>query len=170
MTIREIVVFAMLGALMMALDIVMNILPNIHLGGVLIVVYTLVYRWKALFPIYTYVILIGLYEGIGIWWITYLYIWAILWAAVMLLPKHMPKWLAPIVYSIVCAAHGFAFGLLWAPSQMLFFGFTREQTLVWVSIGFITADVFHGFGNLCGSVLIVPLVTLIRKLDKGVQR
>lgn len=168
LTIREMIVFAMLGTLMLVADIVMNVIPNVHLGGMLIVVYTLVYRSKALYPLYVYVLLIGLYEGIGTWWFTYLYIWAILWAVIMLLPRRMPKWLSPVVYSMVCAAHGFAFGLLWAPSEMLFMGFNWEQILVWWKWGFITADIPHGIGNLCASVLVVPLVTLLRRLNKSI--
>ena len=165
MTVAEIAVYAMLGGLMVAADMVMNVLPNVHLGGMLIVVYTLVYRAKALFPIYVYVVLIGFFEGFGLWWIPYLYIWAILWLAVMLLPRNMPKWLAPIVYGLVCAAHGFGFGFLWLPSQMLFFNYTWEQGLIWWKWGFITADLFHGIGNLVSSILILPLSTLLRRLD-----
>ena len=168
LTIREIAVFAMLGTLMTVSDMVMNLIPNVHLGGMFIVVFTLVYRAKALLPLYIYVLLIGLYEGFGFWWFTYLYIWAILWAVVMLLPRKMPHWLAPVIYSIVCAAHGFAFGLLWAPSQMLLMSFSFEQILVWWKWGFITADIPHGIGNLCASVLIVPLVTLLRRLNGSI--
>ena len=168
LTIREIAVFAMLGSLMMVSDLVMNLIPNVHLGGLYIVTFTLVYRWKALFPIYVYVFLIGLFEGFGLWWLPYLYVWTILWAAVMLLPRKMPKWLAPVVYSVVCAAHGFAFGLLWAPSQMLLLHFRWEQVLVWWKWGFITADIPHGIGNLCASVVILPLVTLLRRLNKSI--
>ncbi len=166
LTLGEIAIYAMLGALMAASDLIMNVIPNVHLVGVLIVVFTLVYRAKALFPIYVYVGLIGFFEGYGIWWIPYLYVWTILWLAVMLLPRKMPKWLAPIVYALVCAAHGFAFGLLWAPTQMLFFSYTWEQTMIWWKMGFIFADIPHGIGNLVGSVLIVPLTTLLRKLDR----
>lgn len=166
LTVRELAVFAMLGALMTVSDVVMNIIPNVHLGGMLIVVYTLVYRWKALFPIYVYVLLIGLYEGIGMWWVPYLYIWAVLWGAVMLLPRRMPKWLAPVVYALVCGLHGFGFGLLWAPFEMLHMSFSWEQIAVWWKFGFLTADIPHGIGNLVASVLIIPLEKLIRKLDK----
>ena len=166
---REVAVFAMLGALMMVSDLVMNILPNVHLVGVMIVILTVVYRWKALYPIYLYIFLIGLFEGFGMWWIPYLYVWAVLWAMTMLLPRRMPRWLAPILYGLVCGFHGFAFGLLWVPSQMLLMSFTLEQAMIWWSYGFITADVFHGIGNLVGSVLIVPMVALIRKLDKGLK-
>lgn len=154
---------------MMVSDLVMNILPNVHLVGVMIVILTVVYRWKALYPIYLYIFLIGLFEGFGMWWIPYLYVWAVLWAMTMLLPRRMPRWLAPILYGLVCGFHGFAFGLLWVPSQMLLMSFTLEQAMIWWSYGFITADVFHGIGNLVGSVLIVPMVALIRKLDKGLK-
>lgn len=170
LTIEEICIYAMLGTLMMAADLVMNIVPNVHLGGVLIVVYTLVYRVKALFPIYVYVFLIGAFEGFGIWWISYLYIWAVLWLMVMLLPRKMPKWLAPIVYTLVCAAHGFGFGLLWAPSQMLFFSYSWEEIVLWWKWGFLLADIPHGIGNLIGGILILPLVTLLRKLDRQTVR
>lgn len=166
LAIREIVIFGMLGALMMVSDVMMNIVPNVHLVGVMIVVLTVVYRWKALFPLYVYVLLIGLAEGIGMWWIPYLYIWTVLWGMVMLLPKRMPKPIAAVVYALVCGLHGFSFGFLWVPSQMLLMSFSWEQALVWWQFGFFTADIPHGIGNLVGSILVVPLVTLIRKLDK----
>ena len=168
LTIYEIAVFGMLGALMMVSDLLMNIIPNVHLVGVMIVVITLVYRWKALFPIYVYVLLIGLVEGAGLWF-TYCYVWAILWAMVMLLPKRMPKWLAPVAYALVCGLHGFAFGFLLIPYQMTLVSFTFKQALVWWQFGFLTADIPHGIGNLVGSTLVVPLVTLIRKLDRRVR-
>jgi energy-coupling factor transport system substrate-specific component len=166
LTVYEIAVFGMLGALMMVSDLLMNIIPNVHLVGVMIVVLTVVYRRKALFPIYVYVLLIGLMEGIGLWWLPYLYIWTLLWGMIMLLPRRMPTWLAAMIYAAVCGLHGFAFGFLWIPSQMLLMGFSFEQALVWWKFGFITADIPHGIGNLVGSTLIIPLVTLIRKLDK----
>ena len=166
LTVYEIAVFGMLGALIMVSDLLMNIIPNVHLVGVMIVVLTVVYRWKALFPIYVYVLLIGLMEGIGLWWLPYLYIWTLLWGMIMLLPKRMPTWLAPIVYTLVCGLHGFGFGFWWIPSQMLLMNFSLKQALVWWKFGFITADIPHGIGNLVGSTLIIPLVTLIRKLDK----
>ena len=169
LTIYEIAIFGMLGAVMMVSDILMNIIPNVHLVGVMIVVLTVLYRWKALFPIYVYVLLIGLSEGIGTWWLPYLYVWTILWGMVMLLPKKMPKWLAPIVYALVCGLHGFGFGFWWIPSQMALMGFSLEQALIWWQFGFFTADIPHGIGNLVGSPLIIPLVTLIRKLDKRVR-
>lgn len=75
----------MLGAVMYASKVIMEIAPNIHLLGTFIVAFTVVYRRKALYPIYVYVILNGIFCGFAAWWLPYLYVWAILWGAVMLL-------------------------------------------------------------------------------------
>ena len=77
--------------------IVMEFLPNIHLLGMLTMVYTLTFRSKALIPIYIYVFVNGLYAGFAVWWVPYLYVWTILWAVTMLLPRRMPRWLCYIV-------------------------------------------------------------------------
>jgi hypothetical protein len=70
-------VFSMLGTIMFLSKLIMEFLPNIHLVGTLIAVCTLVYRKKALIPIYIYVLLVGVYGGFNWWWMPYIYIWAI---------------------------------------------------------------------------------------------
>ena len=97
LNIKEIAVFALLGALMYSTKIIMEVLPNVHLLGVFTVAITAVYRRKALYPIYIYVFINGLFSGFAMWWIPYLYIWAVLWGAVMLLPKNIPTKAKPIV-------------------------------------------------------------------------
>ena len=62
-TARETAVYAMLGALMFCSKIIMEILPNIHLLGMLTMTYTIVFRKKALIPVYIYVLINGLYAG-----------------------------------------------------------------------------------------------------------
>ena len=159
------VIFAMLGTLMFCSKLVMEALPNVHLLGALTVTSTVVFRKKALIPIYVYVLLNGLYAGFSMWWIPYLYIWTILWAVTMLLPRNMPKRVACVVYPIVCCLHGLAFGTLYAPAQALMFGFTWEQMLAWIAAG-IPFDVIHGIGNLVAGLLIVPLSELLKRLTK----
>lgn len=163
MSIREIVVFAMLGTVMFCSKIIMEVLPNIHLLGMFTMVFTVVFRKKALIPIYIYVLLNGLYAGFNIWWVPYLYIWTILWGITMLLPRNMPKKVACVVYTVVCGLHGFAFGILYAPAQAMLFGFDFKQTITWVFAG-APWDVVHGMGNLCAGMLIFPLSELIKKL------
>ncbi len=158
-------VFSMLGALMFVSKIVMEFLPNVHLLGALTMVYTIVYRKQALIPIYVYVFLNGLYSGFSLWWIPYCYIWTILWAITMLLPRDMPRRLALPVYISVCALHGLAFGVLYAPFQALAFGLDFRGMLAWIISGF-PFDVIHAVGNAISAILIIPLSSVLQKLEK----
>ena len=153
----------MLGALMFCSKIIMEVLPNIHLLGMFTVVFTIVFRIKALIPIYIYVFLNGLYAGFSAWWVPYLYIWTLLWGAVLLIPRKLPKKVRAVIYSAVCCLHGLCFGVLYAPVQALMFGFNFEQTLAWIAAG-LTFDVIHGIGNLAAGFLILPLSELLFKL------
>lgn len=167
LSIKEICLFAILGSLMFVSKIVMEALPNIHLLGMLTVTYTIVFRKKALIPIYTYVLLNGLFAGFNAWWVPYLYIWTILWGATMLLPKNMPKAVACVVYPVICALHGLFFGVLYAPVQALMFDFTLEQTLAWIAAGF-TFDIIHTVGNFTVGLLIYPVSEALKRLTKNI--
>lgn len=157
------VVFAMLGTLMFCSKVIMEFLPNIHLLGMFTMVFTLVFRKKALIPIYLCVLITALYSGFTMWWIPYLYIWTVLWGITMLLPKNMPKKLAFVIYPVICGLHGLAFGILYAPTQALFFGFNFKQTIAWIIAG-LPFDAVHAVGNFCAGLLIVPLSELLKKL------
>jgi len=161
----EITIFAMLGTMMFVSKIVMEWLPNIHLLGMLTMVYTLVYRKKALIPIYIFVLINAVYNGFSPWLVPYFYIWTILWGVTMLLPKKMSVKMACVVYPVVCALHGLLFGVMYAPVQAIMFHMNFQQTLAWIGAG-LYFDLVHGLGNLGIGLLILPLTKLIRKLDK----
>lgn len=165
LTIREITVFGMLGGIMYASKLIMELIPNVHLLGVFTIAYTVVYRKKALYPIYTYVILNGILCGFAAWWVPYLYLWTILWGAVMILPKHMPKKVQPFVYMSVCAAHGFLFGTLYAPAQALLFGLNFDGMIAWIIAG-LPWDAIHGVSNFFCGILIVPIITVLRYAEQ----
>ena len=156
----------MLGALMYASKMITEVLPNIHLLGIFVTAFTIVYRKKALYPIYTFVLLIGVLNGFNMWWIPYLYLWTLLWGAVMLLPKEMPKKIRPFVYMAVCSAHGFLYGTLYAPAQALMFGLDFEGMIAWIIAG-IPWDIVHGVGNFFGGILILPIVKVLRMAERG---
>lgn len=167
LSLKEITVFSMLGAIMYASKMLMQLLPNIHLLGAFVIAITLVYRKKALYPIYTYVLIEGIFAGFALWWIPYLYLWTLLWGAVMLLPKNMNKKLAPFVYMGVCALHGFLFGTLYAPFQALAYGLGFKGMIAWIIAGF-PFDAIHGVSNFICGILIIPLASLIRKISKQI--
>lgn len=153
----------MLGALMYCSKIIMDALPNIHLLGMFTMTYTLVFRKKALLPIYIFVMITGLFGGFAAWWLPYIYVWALLWGVTMLLPKNMPKKLAAVVYPVVCCLHGLLYGTLYAPAQALLFGLNFRQMLAWIVAG-LPFDLMHGLGNLIAGLLIIPLTNLLNRL------
>lgn len=165
LTTKEIAVFAMLGAVMYVSKIVMEFAPNIHLLGVFTIAYTIVYRKKALYPLYTYVILNGAFSGFATWWIPYLYLWTVLWGVVMLLPKKIPGKVQPLVYMAVNAAHGFLFGVLYAPAQALLYGLSLKGMIAWIISG-LPFDFIHGISNFFWGILIVPVVASLRLAER----
>lgn len=164
-TVRELTIFSMLGAVMYASKILMDLAPNIHLIGVFIVAFTIVYRQKALYPIYIFVLITGMFSGFAAWWVPYLYIWTVLWGITMLLPKRMPKRLKPFVYMTACALHGFLYGALYAPVQALLFGLNFDGMVAWYLAG-LPWDILHGISNFFCGILIMPIISILRKLEQ----
>ena len=164
--IREIAIFAMLGAIMFVSKVIMEGLPNIHLLGTLVIAYTITYRAKALFPIYAYVFVNGLWEGFRPFdWLPETYIWLILWGMTMLLPKKIPTRVAPIVYMLVSAVHGLLLDVFYVPAYLLFANIPWEHLRLTLLMG-IPYVALQAAGNFVLGTLIVPVATLLRKLDK----
>ena len=171
-TTRELVIFSMLGAVMYASKVIMEFAPNIHLIGVFTIAFTVVYRKKALYPIYVYVFLTGMFHGFATWWVPYLCLWTVLWGAVMLLPANMPRKVRPVIYMIVCAAHGFLYGTLYAPAQALLYGLSFQKMIAWIIAG-LPFDCIHGVSNFFCGILIMPVISILRlaerHMDQGIN-
>ena len=110
-------------------------------------------------------LLTGIFSGFGTWWLAYLYIWAVLWAAVMLIPEKLPQKTKNILYMIVCALHGYCYGILYAPAQALLFGLNYKSMVAWIIAG-LPWDFIHGTSNLLCSTMIQPLVRALKIAEK----
>ena len=154
---------ALFGALMISSKEIMAVLPNIHLLGLLIMLTTLTFRFKALISIYIYVFAEALFQGFSPWWVPNLYTWAILWAVTMLIPKKLPTKAKMVIYPIVCSLHGFAYGILCAPTQALFFGLDFNGMIAWIIAG-IPFDMIHGVSNCIVATLILPISIPLKKV------
>ncbi len=166
LTLREICIFPMLATMMFCSKILMEFLPNIHLLGMFTMIFAVAFGVKGLIPLYLYIFINGLYSGFALWWYPYLYIWTVLWAMTMLIPKSLPTKAKCIIYPIVCCLHGLLFGTLYAPGQALLFGFNFKQTVTWIITG-LPWDLVHGVSNLFTGMLVYPLSTVIIKLTKN---
>ena len=164
---KDIVLLALLSALMCVGDFAMEWLPNVHFVGVFIVVTTVVYRKYALLPIFVYWIVSGFVEGISLWWIPKIYIWSLLWVGIMLIPKSLSEKVKNVLYVAVCTLHGFlSFGVLYAPAQALITGMDFKGTIAWIAAG-LPFDVTQCIGNLIlGTLLIYPMVKILKQTDK----
>ena len=165
LTVREICVFAMLGALMFCSKLLLEWAPNIHLLDLFIIAFTVVYRVKALIPLYIFVLLTGIFNGFNIWLLPYWYVWLFPWALTLLVPRRLPKAAAAALYILIGGLHGFLFGTLYAPAQALAFGLDFKGMVAWIAAG-IPFDIIHGISNLAVCTLVLPLSALMQRLEK----
>ena len=166
LSVKEMAVFSMLGTMMYASKIIMEAVPNVHLLGVFVIAFTVVYRKKALYPIYIFVFLTGIFSGFATWWIPYLYIWAVLWAVTMLIPGWLPAKIKPVVYMVISALHGYMYGILYAPAQALLFGLDYNGMIAWIMAG-LPFDIIHGTSNFFCGMLIQPLIKTLETAEKA---
>ena len=159
----EMCLYAMLATLMLLSKLLMEALPNVHLIGVLTMVYTIALRGRALIPLYLYVFLNGLVAGFNLWWVPYLYIWTLLFLATLLLPRTMSRRTCVIVYPVICALHGLAYGALYAPAQALMFGLDFDGMVAWIIAG-LPFDLVHAAGNFAMGMLVLPLSDVLSRL------
>ncbi len=160
LSLRELVILSLLGAILFVLQVVLGFLPNIELVSLLIILYTRIYGWKAFYPIYLFVALEGLFYGITTWFLSYLYVWAIL-AIVVLVFRRVES---HAFWIIVSTAFALVFGALCALVQLCIGGLPLMIT-TWIEG--IPFDLLHIFGNfLVALVLYKPLYHLLLRLGK----
>lgn len=73
---------------------------------------------------------------------------------------------ANCVYGSKCMSR-ILFGTLYAPAQAILFGLSFKGMIAWIIAG-LPWDFVHGISNFFCGILIVPIVTLLRKLEKQV--
>lgn len=158
LTIREIVLFGVLGALTFALQVVMGPLPNIEPVSLLVILFAVVLGWKALFPIYIFVAMEILFYGLGVWNVYYLYVWLLLALAAI----GMRKMTHPLGWAILSGAFGLLFGALCGIVDIFIGGF-GYAVAKWIAG--ISFDLLHCGGNfVIALLLVVPLRKLLEKL------
>ena len=158
LVIREIAVLAIATTLLLVIQVGLALLPNIELVSLLIIIYSLIFRKKTLYIIYVFAVLEGLIYGFGIWWVTYLYVWTILFIIVRIFHKNEQ----PLFWAIIGGFYGLAFGALCAIPTIIAGGIGAGVAW-WVSG--IPYDILHGVGNFVTIlILFKPLYAVIKKI------
>ena len=164
LTVREMVLFSILGTMTFAAKYVMSFLPNIEPSSLMVMLFAVVFEKKWVYPTYLYVAMEVLFYGINLWTINYLYIWAVL-AVTALLLKDMRS---PFGWAMVSGIFGLLFGVLCGIVDVFIGGFSYAVTK-WISG--IPFDIAHCVGNFfIALVLFKPLRQLMEKLYAGSAR
>ena len=158
LTVKELVLIALLSALLLVSQVGRAFLPNIEVISLLVILYTLFFKKKTLYIIYIFALLEGLVYGFGIWWIMYLYVWTILWGITMLWKKEK----SPVVWAFISGFFGLFFGTLCSVPYFITGGV--HMGLSWIASG-LMMDIIHGIGNFFVALLLFkPLHTAFDKV------
>lgn len=150
--------FGMLGALMFGAKVAMMALPNIEPVSLMVMLLAVTYGKKALFPIYIYALLELTLHGVGLWTLSYLYVWAILALAAWLCREMQ----SALGWALLSGGFGLLFGALCTPVCLVTGG--PAFALSWWLSG-IPFDLLHCGGNfVMALVLFVPLRRLMEEL------
>ena len=158
LSIRQVILFGILGSFTFALKLGMMALPNIEPVSLLIMVFAVVFGLKALYPVYIYVVLEILYFGLGTWNVCYLYVWPILTVVAWLLRRMQGSF----SWAVLSGVFGLMFGALCGIVDVFIGGLAYAVTKWAAGIPF---DIAHCMGNfLMALVLFEPLRKLVEKL------
>ena len=158
LTVRELVLFGILGAMTFAAKYAMSLLPNIEPVSLMVMLFAVVFGWKWVYPVYLYVVMEILFYGISLWNINYLYIWAVLAVLAMCFRKMD----SALGWAMLSGIYGLAFGALCGIVD-IFIGGLGYAVTKWVSG--IPFDIAHCLGNFfIALVLFKPLRQLMEKL------
>ena len=159
---KMLILSAVFGALLIAVQVLMGFLPNIELVTTLLLVFAAVCGRYVYLSVYIFVLAEGLIYGFSSWWISYIYIWLIP-ATVGIL---MRKCKNPIFHAAFSAMFGLLFGLLTAPPILLI----ERHAAVSYIIANIPYDILHCVGNaVLTALLYLPLKIALEKSVNKLQ-
>ncbi len=156
---RDVCILALMAALIFGSKVALASLPNINVNAVLIILTVVFFGWRSLYTVYVYVLLEGLVFGFSVWWVGYLYIWAILVVVAMLFRKNDSAW----IWAVIAALFGLCFGPLMYLEWFTINGGWEGFFAMWIAG--IPYDIAHCVGNFVFTlVLYRPLHTVMEKL------
>lgn len=156
-SVKDIAGIGMMTAMLEAVKIALQAVPNVELVTLLIILFTLFLGWKTLIAVWAFVGIECVVWGIGLWTIMYVYIWPILVLFTLLLKKANSHW----VYCFLSGFFGLFFGAF-CSIPYFFIGGPSMAVSWWISG--IPYDILHGISNF------VVCLVLFRPLNAALIR
>ncbi len=166
---KDLIILALLGALMLVLQVMMSGIPNIEPVSFLLVIYTLVLGRRALVVVVVFNFLLGLVSGMGTWWFGYWIVWPMLVLVVLLFRKIIKENF--LGWSIISGVFGMLFGALYSIPYIFTVSTTFALTY-WING--IPYDLIHMVGNyfimlMLGERVYNLLKNLVAKYNLGTK-
>lgn len=152
----NVAVVGIMSAFLLMVQVALAALPNIELVSFLIVVYALYLGRNTLYAIYVFALVEGLIYGFSDWWISYLYVWTVLYFVARLCGRL--KIDKALFWAVVSGIFGLCFGAL---CSIPYFFILGPGGGVAFFISGIPFDLLH-----CGGNFIVMLL-LYRPVGKA---
>ena len=157
LSVREMVLFSILGAMTFSAKYVMSFLPNVEPSSLMVMLFAVVFGKKWVYPTYLYVAMEILFYGINLWSINYLYVWAVL----AVIAYSMRGTRSPLAWAMLSGVFGLFFGVLCGIVDVFIGGFQYALTK-WISG--IPFDISHCIGNFfIALVMFRPLRKLLER-------
>lgn len=121
---------------------IFQFIPNIEVVSLFIIIFSLIYRYKILYSITLFIMLMGIFYGFGLWILGYLIIWPLLCVMTIILSKYLKK--NYFILSLFSATFAFLFGAFYA-IPYIFVGGASLAFVYWISG--IVFDIIHMIGN-----------------------
>lgn len=153
LTVKELVLFALLGSILTISQLALSIIPNVELVTFFIILFTLVYGKKTFYSVALFIILEGIFYGIGPWWFGYIGIWPLLVCLTLLFKKWFKQDF--LIISLFAGFFGLIFGALFAVPYLFIGNFTYALTFWLNGLPF---DLIHMVGNYFIMLVIGELV------------
>ena len=169
---QDVATAGMMIAVIEALKLAMQGLPNIEMTSFLLILFTLHFGHLTLLTVPALILIEGMLYGFGLWWVMYLYAWS----ALTLIAHFFRKNNSAFFWAVISGVYGLSFGFL-CSFPYFFIGASAggaamglNQMFAWWVAG-IPYDLLHGAGNFALMLaLYKPVSSLLRRIPKIIYR
>lgn len=156
---RRLALLGILTAVLLGGQVALAALPNVEIVSLLVILYSILLGRQVFLIIYVFVLLEGCLYGFGLWWVSYLYVWALL--AIIALALRRTE-ASALFWAILSGFFGLAFGALCALPYLVTGGIAAAISYWLAGLGF---DLIHCVGNFLVCLLLFrPLYRLLSRL------
>ena len=154
----DIALSAIAASLLIVVQVALSFIPNIELISLLIIIYSIHLKAKALYAIYIFALVEGLIYGFGVWWIMYLYVWTVLY----FIARFFSFITSCVGWAVISGLFGLLFGALCSIPYFFILGFGGGIAYFISGIPF---DFLHCAGNFVTALaLFTPINFAMGKL------